>query len=103
LGTSVFEAEKLYVTVNATDPDGDKLLIEAVNLPVGAIFYDNTLIWVPDYGTAGTYKLQFTASDGTNKIATEVSIVIKKATSETYPGKRLIYYWQTTLSLLGKI
>ena len=103
LGTSVFEAEKLYVTVNATDPDGDKLLIEAVNLPVGAIFYDNTLIWVPDYGTAGTYKVQFTASDGTNKIATEVSIVIKKATSETYPGKRLIYYWQTTLSLLGKI
>ena len=103
LGTSVFEAEKLYVTVNATDPDGDKLLIEAVNLPVGAIFYENTLIWVPDYGTAGTYKVQFTASDGINKIATEVSIVIKKATSETYPGKRLIYYWQTTLSLLGKI
>jgi hypothetical protein len=103
LGTSVFEAEKICLTVNATDPDGDKLLIDAVNLPVGAIFYDNTLIWVPDYGTAGTYKVQFTASDGVNQIATEVSIVIKKADKETYSGKRLIYYWQTTLSLLGKI
>lgn len=103
LGTSVFEAEQLSVVVSATDPDGDKLMINALNLPAGAIFYDNKLIWVPDYGTAGTYKVQFTASDGINSASTEVSIIIKKAATETYPGKRLIYYWQTTLSLLGKI
>ncbi len=73
-GQSVTEGELLRVNIEATDPDGDPLVIEAVSAPNGVTFVDNgdgtgTLEWTPDFvgpfSSAGSpFTVDLQVSDG---------------------------------------
>lgn len=101
--TSAAEGTKLEVVISATDPDGDLLTYTADNLPNGAIFYNNKIVWVPDFDQSGTYTIDITVSDGQHTVTEDLQITISNNTSTSWTYRRLIYYWQTTLSLLGEI
>jgi len=59
----VFENDSLIFTVTASDPvDGDPITITATNLPMGAVFVNDTFTWnnaVP----VGAYSVTFIATD----------------------------------------
>ncbi|MCD6505518.1 tandem-95 repeat protein [Candidatus Poribacteria bacterium] len=74
---SVKEGQTLSLAVEASDPDGDPISYKAENLPKGAEFQGNTMIWTPDYDQAGEYKVKFIASDGKEKDEAEVRIVVE--------------------------
>ena len=59
----VEEEIELSFTVNATDPDGDIIIISISNEPVGSTFNNSTFTWTPDYLQAGLYNVVFTATD----------------------------------------
>ncbi len=66
---SVDEGANLNVGVDASDPDGDSLILSAENLPANATFTDNfdgtgTLDFNPDFTQAGVYNVRLIASDG---------------------------------------
>ncbi|MFO8016485.1 MAG: putative Ig domain-containing protein [Candidatus Woesearchaeota archaeon] len=77
---TVNESEELSFTVNATDPDGDAdrddLDVSAGNLPIGAVFMDNTFNWTPDYDQAGNYTVTFRATDGQEETYKNTSIQV---------------------------
>jgi hypothetical protein len=58
------EGNTLTFTLSAYDPDGDAITYSTGNLPFGAALNINTFIWTPLYYQAGTYILNFAASDG---------------------------------------
>jgi len=62
---TVDEGKQLYFTVSANDPNGDTLIYSASNLPAGASLDPGTgrFSWIPDYSQAGSYNLQFIASN----------------------------------------
>ena len=58
----------LDLRVVATDPDGDRLVVEASGLPTGALFTDQgngvgQLLWMPSYEQAGNYPVAFKVTD----------------------------------------
>jgi hypothetical protein len=58
----------LTLDVFASDPDGDFLILEAANLPMGAVFEDwgmgeGRLVWMPTFDQAGNYLVTFIATD----------------------------------------
>jgi hypothetical protein len=61
---SVDENAALTFTIYATDPDGNNITYYAQNLPAGAAFANQTFSWTPAQGQAGTYIVNFIASDG---------------------------------------
>ncbi|HKP95768.1 MAG TPA: putative Ig domain-containing protein [Fibrobacteria bacterium] len=61
---SVKENEPLTFKVEASDPDGDSLLLSASNLPPGAQFTAGTFSWKPQMGQAGNYFIKFKVTDG---------------------------------------
>jgi len=46
-GKFLYEGDFLNITLEASDPDGDKINFSVNNLPEGAKFTDNTLTWAP--------------------------------------------------------
>lgn len=61
----------LDLRIVASDPDGDSVQIEASDLPTGAVFQDDgfgtaTLVWMPDFDSAGNYPVLFRATDTGN-------------------------------------
>jgi hypothetical protein len=76
---SVDEGQTLTFTVSATDPDEDTLTYSASNLPKGAAFdpATRTFSWTPDYEKAGSYSVEFTATDdGTPPLSNAQSVAI---------------------------
>ncbi|MCF7811230.1 tandem-95 repeat protein, partial [bacterium] len=80
---SVNEAEELSFTLEASDPDGDDLTLEASsdNLPEGWEFTDNgdatgTFVWTPGYEDAGEYSVAFTVSDNEFSIVEQVVVTV---------------------------
>ncbi len=65
---SVNEGELLQFAVSATDPDGNGLVLQLANAPLGAALQDNgdgtgTLAWTPGFGEAGNYAITISATD----------------------------------------
>jgi PKD repeat protein len=62
---TIAEGESLAFTVTASDPDGDGLIVEAENLPPGAVFDDASceFSWTPGAGQEGSYPITFIATD----------------------------------------
>ncbi|NQT35557.1 tandem-95 repeat protein, partial [bacterium] len=80
---SVNEAEELSFMVEASDPDGDDLSInaESDDLPDGWQFNDNgngtgVFTWTPTYDESGNYLVTFTLSDAEFNVAADVSITV---------------------------
>jgi hypothetical protein len=73
---TVREGQTLQFAVNASEPDGNLATLRASGLPMsmGATFAQTTngsaptgtLTWTPPAGSAGTYSLQFVATDNVN-------------------------------------
>jgi len=66
---TVLEGDTLSLTVTATDPDGDSLVLSAGPLPRNASFVDNgdgsgDFLFAPDFMQSGQYDVTFVASDG---------------------------------------
>lgn len=79
--TSVFEGDALHLSVAATDPDGDSLVLSALDVPDNASFTDNSdntgsFDFNPDYSQAGAYTVTFIASDGELADTEQVSITV---------------------------
>ncbi|MBF0386083.1 MAG: S8 family serine peptidase [Candidatus Omnitrophica bacterium] len=83
----VMVGSPLSFSVAASDPDGDALILSAVNLPEGAIFSDGILSWTPLEGQSGIYSVQFTAFDGKDGNATSepVSIAVDEPLKDNPP------------------
>ena len=68
----------LELTVNASDPDGDNVIISVDDLPVGANYTNSTgkIIWDTDKDDVGEYDFTITASDGAVEVDKLVQVVI---------------------------
>ncbi|MAE66325.1 MAG: hypothetical protein CMJ18_18805, partial [Phycisphaeraceae bacterium] len=90
------ELEILELTIVATDPDGDLVLLFADNLPPGAVLdvERGVMVWQPDGDDAGTYPdVRFTASDGRRSTTVSTTILIaptNQAPSFIRPADRTI-------------
>jgi hypothetical protein len=60
----VKENETLTFNIEATDPDGDSLVLTAARLPDGATFSGGVFTWKTTLGQAGNYSVSFRAFDG---------------------------------------
>lgn len=66
---TTYETGQVGFLVQASDPNKTTPTLSALNLPAGATFQDKgngqgVLSWFPQVGQAGTYVLEFSASDG---------------------------------------
>ncbi len=64
----VDEGDTLAFDVNATDPDGDSLVLSAMSVPANATFTDSTngagsMIFTPDFTQAGVYGVTVIVAD----------------------------------------
>ncbi|MGE5308017.1 MAG: putative Ig domain-containing protein [Deltaproteobacteria bacterium] len=64
--------------LSATDPDNDTLTYSSSNLPQGAALDASTgqFSWLPSFGQAGTYTVNFTVSDGSLTDSKSASITV---------------------------
>ncbi|MCC6964612.1 MAG: T9SS type A sorting domain-containing protein, partial [candidate division Zixibacteria bacterium] len=77
----VSEGDTLAVSVGATDPDGDSLILFVEALPANAAFSDNgngtgTFNFNPSFTQAGVYNVTFIASDGSLADSELVAITV---------------------------
>src|SRR5262249_48276301 len=72
------EGQPLQLFVRAADPDGDRLLFQVEGLPPGAVFDPDqrVLTWTPDFASAGTYDVRFSASDGVQEAFLSTTLLI---------------------------
>lgn len=73
-----YENILIEFTVNASDPDGNKLTYYVEGLPTGAKL-DNTtgkFSWVPAFGQEGNYKVKIIVSDGSLNTSVEFTITV---------------------------
>ncbi|MCI0535453.1 MAG: putative Ig domain-containing protein, partial [Verrucomicrobiales bacterium] len=77
----LIERQRLDLPLAATDPDGDALTWRSPNLPRGATLNPRTGIfsWEPDYLAAGTYAIQFIASDGNREVSQTLTVKVNNA------------------------
>ncbi|MFH2028234.1 MAG: PKD domain-containing protein [Nanoarchaeota archaeon] len=101
----VKEGDKIEISVNATDPDKDEIIITALNLPENASFENNIFSWVPGFDFTDDMSnatITFLASDNTTEVKKEMVIQVKNVnlgpqiinaspigTFSTYPGKQI--------------
>ena len=73
---TVSEGDTLEVTVAASDPEGDPVVVFVNPVPANAVFDDENLTFYfqPAYNQAGIYSLKFIASDGA--LSTEKAVTI---------------------------
>lgn len=71
--------QALVFGVQATDPDGDAVVLSASQLPPGATFDPGCrrFTWTPDYTQAGNYTVVFTATDnGTPSLSSQMQVAL---------------------------
>ena len=84
---SVGEGSDLNFQVSATDADGQTVFLMAGGMPTGATFVDHrnntgTFDWTPDFGTAGSYSVNFLADDtfgGTDVKSVSIEVTVTNA------------------------
>jgi len=74
---SVNEGSTLSFRIHATDPDLDSLILTALNRPTNSSFIDSgngagSFTFTPNYTQAGTYYVNFIATDTTGRADSEV-------------------------------
>ncbi len=82
----VLADESVTFTVDAIDPDFDRVVLFADQLPTGAEFTDDgnglgTFVWTPDGGDIGDHTVMFCAQDwngATAQVSTVVSVVVSQ-------------------------
>ena len=82
IGQQVLAEGDIYnLVISATDPDGDPLTYSATPLPSGAVFIPSTrsFSWIPENNQAGSYRVVFTASDGSLNDSETVEFVVEGA------------------------
>ncbi|NQT34370.1 tandem-95 repeat protein, partial [bacterium] len=79
----VDEMQELQFTSEASDPDGDDFVLDALSddLPEGWEFVDNddgtgTFTWTPNYGDEGVYQLNLIVSDGQLDVVEDIEITV---------------------------
>jgi hypothetical protein len=92
------ETKQVSFLVEASSPNGKTVALSAAPLPVGATFTRQApdpqspgvaraiLDWTPGKGTAGTYLISYTASDGTLFSSRSASIKVDANTPPPGPG-----------------
>lgn len=76
---TVDEDDTVTIAASATDPEDGTLTVVVDPLPEGAEWdvEDQEFVWTPNYFQAGTYELEFSATDNDGATATEtVTIVV---------------------------
>ncbi|MFT5098490.1 MAG: hypothetical protein ACI9HY_000598 [Planctomycetaceae bacterium] len=82
----VLEDELLTFGITATDQDGDGDVINALGLPVGAIFDGSLFSWIPSVTQEGVYVVSFAATDdGSPNESSEIDVVITVGDNPTPP------------------
>jgi hypothetical protein len=81
---TVKEGSQISFLVEASDPNGDKVILSAAPLPSGAKFTDGgagqaIFDWTPVVGQAGKYSVTYQASDGTLSTSQSAAIVVTPA------------------------
>ncbi|WP_013334633.1 CARDB domain-containing protein [Gloeothece verrucosa] len=79
------EGQPFTLTLNATDPDNNRLNFWINNLPPGATFNPQTRLfsWTPGYDAAGTYKdVEFVVSDGLTQVIQTTTFLIAPTNQE---------------------
>lgn len=61
---TIEEASTVTFAIVAADADGDNLTLTTDNIPAGSVFVDRSFSWTPTYEQAGTYIMNFIATDG---------------------------------------
>ena len=87
----VAPAGTLYIDVFAQDPDGTIPQLSTALLPDGARFTDNKngrgfLAWTPKDGMAGTYAIQFKATDGALSDIESATVVVGAPAGDGFSG-----------------
>jgi tripartite motif-containing protein 71 len=77
--------EKVEFYVQAGDPDGDALVYSTGALPSGASFNPDTRLfsWTPGYSQAGSYTVDFSATDNSSPPLTGKTSVVISVSSPT--------------------
>ena len=70
------ENEKVLITLNAQDDDGDKVTYSVDDSKFNKLS-DNEFEWQTDYDSAGEYTFKISASDGTDTVSKEVHLKIE--------------------------
>ncbi|MDP3901572.1 MAG: putative Ig domain-containing protein [bacterium] len=104
---SVIAGQTIQFTVNASDPDGDALSYQIVNLPKGATFNSSSRIfnWNPNEGQVGGWLVWFKVSDGQHlsEMMIYVSVISSQQTGSANTSTNVtnddaIYYTNYTAS-----
>lgn len=66
----------LEFTVSATDPNGDSLDYDALNLPGDADFTNQTFNWTPAIKDVGDHPVTFTVFDGHVTVSEDITITV---------------------------
>ena len=66
----------LSFSVPVSDPDGDALLVAAMNLPGGASFQNGIFRWTPTVYQVGSYMVTFYANDGSATTTKNVMLTV---------------------------
>ncbi len=72
----VDEGGTIVFAIQVTDPDNDSLTIEAVGMPSGAVFVNNTFSWLTTSSDIGNHSVTFVASDGQESVSMPVNMEV---------------------------
>ncbi|HEU4725265.1 MAG TPA: PKD domain-containing protein, partial [Candidatus Eisenbacteria bacterium] len=79
----IFGAEGVFISfaVQATDPDGDHVVLGILNRPVGSLFVDlgtnaGAFSWTPSFSQQGSYTVSFTGHDALGAEAAPKSVAM---------------------------
>jgi hypothetical protein len=73
---TVHANQTLTFTVEAIDPDGDKINYSALDLPTGSTFINQVFNWSPSQDDIGSYQITFIASDGQDQDTETITITV---------------------------
>jgi len=68
--------QTLTFTVEAIDPDGDKINYSASDLPTGSTFINQVFSWTPSQDDIGSYQITFIASDGQDQNTEMITVTV---------------------------
>ena len=72
----VSEGEPVSFMIEASDIDGDEVVLSVQSLPDGATFFDGLFKWTPGFDQAGTYEIKFSADDGNGQVLETVRVQV---------------------------
>src|SRR5262249_17642682 len=72
------EGQALSIAIHASDAEGDPLVYWADGVPGGAAFDADRQVmhWTPDFQSAGTFTIRFTASAGLHRTIGETTLLV---------------------------